>query len=173
MLVRSEGTDMPKPQATYRVEMTEQQLRVVQAAMDLYSRLGMGQLEEIFAHPDLRKRRAELPQVMASTERDSLSDAMGVLKSVVFPELVADQHYGIRAKQISDDNRIACDVSQVIRHRLAWDGAGNPPQRRWPAMAQVDFDPPPGWSAVPLPRIEACPAAPENDEAAPARAARR
>jgi hypothetical protein len=68
---------------------------------------------------------------------------------------------GIRNKDVSEASRIAWDLYQVLRHRLAWDLAaaegivGNADsQRKWPEMMQVHYDEPSRVSEQPLALIE-------------------
>lgn len=44
--------------------------------------------------------------------------------------------------EIFEDAKTMFDMYQIMRHRFAWDKAGNPPERDWRTMSQVNFDEP-------------------------------
>jgi hypothetical protein len=68
------------------------------------------------------------------------------VKKKLFPELTEDAHWGITSKKIPEESRIAFDLEQVIRHRLAWD-------KKPEGGHTVDFHEPHSWSNCPLAKI--------------------
>jgi len=122
----------------YHLAMTERQAQVLVNALDLYSRIGMGQLAEV-AHV-LRMNVIGNPsgtvEALDSVERltrEAASRWMGG----------SGGYYGIASEKISDVFRVAWDLQQVIRYRLAWD-------RKPEGGIQVHFDDPMKTSEEPL-----------------------
>ena len=131
----------------YRLVINREQAGTIRRALDMWSRIGMGQLAEILEHPDLQSR------MWSGSERpEKLRAALDSLKHDIFG-LDAGAYHAIHSKLVHDDNRIAWDLLQVLRHRMAWDYAGNPPVRDWATMLAVDFDPPSRSSRLPLATI--------------------
>lgn len=102
----------------YTLKLTETQCRVVQAALDLYYRIGMGQLQEV--------ARVAEPAPNHDWQKDDrchrVMSAVRVLKNELLGWPNPGTNYGIMAKELPDDFRVACDIHDVIRQRLALDG---------------------------------------------------
>jgi len=96
-----------KKPKTYTISgISEHQAHVLIEALELYSRIGMGQFHQIWHVFDFP----------SGADTDRLFDELryeGGLKH--------GQYYGIRNSKIRDSFRISWDIYQVIRHRLAWD----------------------------------------------------
>jgi hypothetical protein len=114
----------------YHLAMTDRQAQVLVNALDLYSRIGMGQLTEV-AHI-LRMNvignpggTVEALDAVERLTREAASCWMGG----------SGGYYGITSEKISDVFRVAWDLQQVIRYRLAWD-------RKPEGGIQVHFDDP-------------------------------
>ena len=128
---------------SYTLTLNEAQIGVVQQALDMYFRVGMGQLRDVVEHA--------IPARMHIDDwcdrRDNAEIAMKAVKAAVMPELHLNAYYGIRSEKIDESNRIACDVHNVIRHHLAWE--------RKPAgdISSVAFDTPYALSEHPLPKL--------------------
>ena len=121
----------------YELRITEDQARVLRDACELYARIAMGQLRFI----------AELPHQAPSALLQSLRDALEIAERYMQPpDDVQGEEY--------DPTRRAWDLYQVIRGRLAWDAAGNPPAR--PTL-QVMYDEPLNTSGEPLALIHKLP----------------
>ena len=107
-----EGSSMPK---SYKITVTEQQANIIEVACDLFSRIHMGQLDELA----FMAIWGELQQ-WEGHEVDGTIAKIGcdVLKHELFG-LPSDTTWGIL--QCGNDARTACDIHQVIRHRLSWD----------------------------------------------------
>ena len=73
----------------YNLEITEDHADIINAALELYSRIGMGQFEVI--------------SEQATTDIDYyvMKKAANMLKADI--GIPPDQHYGIRSKKISDN----------------------------------------------------------------------
>jgi hypothetical protein len=90
----------------YKVEvnLSKKQALIVKEALNLYSRLLMGQVEE-------------LSYFFGSKE---ISDSLSEIKSILFPELENNSYYGIYQKDCSQESKIAYDIIQVLRNKIAW-----------------------------------------------------
>jgi hypothetical protein len=101
---------------TYDLTLTAKQAAVVSEALELYFRLLMGQTEEIPSFY-IRHRADLLPD-----DCEEMRTAMMYVKEAAFHDLSGRGHsHGIADGRIGPDAPIACDIHQVIRHRLAWD----------------------------------------------------
>lgn len=103
----SKDVDFP-----YQLSLTEKQAQVIINALDLYSRIGMGQLEEI-AHILRSSPNANPDKILAveALAREAADCWMGHVGG----------YNGISSDKVHDVFRIAWDLQQVIRYRLAWD----------------------------------------------------
>lgn len=129
----------------WSLEINEEQARVIQNALDLYSRIQMGQLEDIYYTAIMALNKYK------TISRDNATMAIRQLKSILFPELLENSSYGIHSDKINDLARVAWDLQQVIRNRLAHD-LRPPKQDHLPW--QVDYDTPSRSSNVPLAKIK-------------------
>lgn len=113
----------------YQLTISEKQTRVIMYALDLFSRIGIGQLEEILRHP-------QYANVIFNNNatykvcKELLDEIKRYLTN--FPPHAS---YGIGHPEVHGDCTISYDLVQVIRHRLAWD---NNPE----GGIQVDFGKP-------------------------------
>ena len=105
-------------QRKYRLTLNTKQALVVVQALDLHSRLIAGQVEELGRR--FRMERASDPE-MTLEQLDRVDDAARLLKAVMFPELRGNAAHGIHSDKIPDEARVAYDLLQVLRNRLAWD----------------------------------------------------
>lgn len=116
----------------YLLRVSRRQARLIQSALDLVSRLHMGQLREVADFlPAIRSDGDE--RIRQHHAAESLLEAV---KEVVFPELPRNGYHGIHSPKIPEDARVAWDLCRAIRHRLAWEE--RPEGDAW----QVDFDQP-------------------------------
>jgi len=137
----------------YNLKMNETHAQVLVDALEIYARLGMGQIEEILEHPDLRTRIWG----SRSALQEPCRRACKLLIKTVF-DLPANTYYSISSKDIFDSNRVAYDLLQVIQHRLVWDRAGNPLGRDRKIMFGPIYDDPTHYSTKePLPSIDRLP----------------
>jgi hypothetical protein len=107
----------------YEIKVSEKQVRIINAALDLYSRLLMGQWEECVLSElhlsDNYQCEQELRRI--ATEYKARPSPNGF--------------YGISNERVHDNARTAWDMQQVFRHRISWD---NEPKGGW----TVNFDKP-------------------------------
>ncbi len=130
----------------YALELSEKQCAVLINALDLYQRIGMGQIDEI--------RRVAVPAPGYGTygmDHNVVDTLINLLKQ----ELLGWEHIGtshsILSNDIPDDFRVAWDIQQVVRHRLAHDGL-KPGEK---LGIYVYFDTPRRYSKEELPAIKA------------------
>jgi len=122
----------------YKITVTERQADIIIDALDLWSRMHMGQWNEILMFAKNHDCRFEAEKLI-----DVLRFICGML-----PGRSPSGYYGIHSKEISDSARVAWDLQQVIRHRLSWD---RDPEGGW----TVNFDTPmQSCEEEPLARIE-------------------
>lgn len=121
-----------------KIELTEKQAQIVQMALEIYSRMRMGQfgiaLDEAFMDKSLHWDEREQVETY--------------LKSKFFPELSKNSYYGITSDKTGKDAGIAYEIRQTIRQYMAVkrnDGCYD-----W----TNDYDDPLKVSEEPLPTIE-------------------
>lgn len=130
----------------YRLELDEQQAQLVIQALDMATRIHMGQTNIVGEYLQGCSPRNANPEIVDSALELLRRECFGFTRS---------ESFGITSEQISDDARVMWDIHQVLRHRLSWDRAGNPETRDWSTMMGVNFDEPRRSShEVELPRIE-------------------
>lgn len=98
----------------YTVTLSERQVRVIKDALDLYSRIGMGQLKEVVNILCLNKDDRENRHDIISIIRNSLESLSNLW-------IGGSGYHGITSRKISNSFRVAWDIQQVLRHRVSWD----------------------------------------------------
>lgn len=96
----------------YRLEMNSEQARAVIAALDLFSRIGMGQLEEIehfIAWEGVLKIREPHTLIM----RDALRDLCNQMKAILGHP--TNGSWGITNAEVPKRCRVAYDLQCVLR----------------------------------------------------------
>ncbi len=112
--------------------LNEKQLAVMMGALDLYSRVGWGQLrflDDVYADRDY--------------DRDAVREHLDAIKEIVFPDLEGADVRQPRPKR----TQVSWDIYQVIRHAYAW-------HRHPEGGITVNFDKPMLTSGEPLPEIQ-------------------
>lgn len=118
----------------YNITVTESQALLLERALDLFTRIGIGQFENIIEVYDHDFRLDAETKEHMRTGTDIAKRAVG------HP---TNGSYGIHNTAVSNDFRVAYDLQQVIRHRRAW--------ARCPGGGfGVSFDEPYSISGVPL-----------------------
>lgn len=92
----------------YRVTLTDAQVAVASAALELYCRLLIGQPEHVLLDQFIVK----MPLANVEAARNLIGD----LKAQVFPGMGPNTSHGIHSSEVSDDARVAFDIQQVLRH---------------------------------------------------------
>jgi len=96
----------------YKLTVTEKQANVIRKALEIYSRIGLGQFVEILYHPQWWLNVNDTEKVH--------KDIDNLIKSVCGFEN-SNMSYGIYSEEVDDTCRVAYDIEQVIRHRISWD----------------------------------------------------
>jgi len=115
------------------LELSERQAKIVQSALDIYTRLGLGQIERVGDFLDW-KTRDQWEQLLA---------AVKVIGTGHHPNAST----GISHPELDDRFKIAYEIQQVVRGKVAWH---NKPEGGW----TVDFDDPLKLSQEPLPECQ-------------------
>lgn len=113
----------------YQLTISEKQAKVIISALDLFSRIGIGQFERILDHPQYMNKIFD-----DNTSYKICQEHLKRIKKLLtgYPPHAS---YGIGHPKVHGDCTISYDLMQVIRHRLAWD---NNPE----GGIQVDFSKP-------------------------------
>jgi len=107
--------------------VTEEQLRLIQTALDFYSRVGIGQFEEIKNHPTFEKHLHREFEIDGKTDynryhavRDEVDDIFTQAKKLLYnqPSAVKNGGWGIHNPNVDDSCIEAFDLIQVIRHEF-------------------------------------------------------
>lgn len=102
------------PEPTYTItNLSRDHLAVLMAALELFERVGMGQFREVL---DTAR-----PKYRLADQSETIERLMSVVRDLLMPELQRSAYFSIHSKSISDNFRVAYDLLQVIRHRVAWD----------------------------------------------------
>ncbi len=97
----------------YNIKVSNKQIQIIQEALDLYSRLGMGQVDELispFSGP---------LQIYHEDHEEAKVYCEG-LKRLAFPGLSTNAYYGIFGEKTAEDSKISYDLIQVMRNVVAW-----------------------------------------------------
>jgi hypothetical protein len=125
----------------YRLTISRHQAQVINEALDLYARLHMGQVDELaYLYRALANQRG-----LSAEATEAIDGHCAAVSRLVGP--ASGGYYGIAHQLVSDTARVAHDIKQVVRHRLAWD-------RTPDGGMQVDFDQPHAYGSEPLPTID-------------------
>jgi hypothetical protein len=138
----------------YILKITTWQAQAIVNACDLFSRIGIGQFQEIV---HLARFGLIKPREGAIIDYDAYDHAERHINEAKrsLTGYESNASHGIHSERVPDVFKIAWDIQQVIRNRLAWDRAGNPANRDWKTMMGVDYDSPrPAAPPTPLATIE-------------------
>jgi len=136
---------MDKPSVV--LHLNEPQARVLVDALDVYSRLHMGQVGTAVmdvVRSDLRYLDRVSKNGGASKLRDLLCPAGSILTG-----MPGNASWGITNPETNDTARVAYDIQQVVRSTLAW--AKDPDGKN---KGTIDYDEPLHTSQQPLPLCE-------------------
>ena len=107
--------------------VTEDQLRLVQRALDFYSRIGIGQFGEIKNHPTFERHLHKEFELDGKTDynryhavRDSVDSMLVQPRNMLYNDnsLSGNGSWGIFNSKVDDSCREAFDLIQVIRHEF-------------------------------------------------------
>lgn len=138
----------------YKLTLTEEQARLLSIAMETFARLGAGQWREAF-------RNLPIKEDVNWTEWNEDLDYIGDVISKHLKDNVDGWRKSLSIHSISEESKIAWDIHQVVRKRLAWERAieksvveSHDSPRNWIDMLTVDYDDPMKVSECPLATIE-------------------
>lgn len=101
----------------YLLEVSARQARTIVQAMDLMARVGMGDIGEVMQyvpepshHPRYSDEDIKARDYARSLLREAQKNLLGMW-----------HHYGLTNREVCEAARIAWDIKQVVRHKLAWD----------------------------------------------------
>jgi hypothetical protein len=121
----------------YQLTLSPEQANVLVKALDLYSRVLMGQLEEVV---NIIPHSGKAYEHATGEDRQTARELIRQVKDYLF-KLSAGSFHGIHSDDIGESPKVAWDLLQVIRHHLSWDEAGWP-QERTIDMLTTNFDEP-------------------------------
>lgn len=107
--------------------VSEEQLRLIQRALDLYSRIGIGQFGEIKDHPTFQKHLNKECEVDGKTDYERYHSTRDLADNVLFQarnilyndsSIGKNGSWGIHHPNVDDSCRDAYDLIQVIRHEF-------------------------------------------------------
>lgn len=119
----------------YLLELDEAHIKAILPALDLAARLHLGQLGMVGEYLAFNVNTPKKASPFDNTVRHALMEVKGAF----FESDNLGAGYGIHNPEVSETARLLLDVHDVLRHRIAWDEAGNP-QKRTTEMVQVWYD---------------------------------
>lgn len=129
----------------YNLEITEEQAYIISNALDLYSRVLIGQFEEVanVITWNIRKFKDIDGREISPDNMNFFKDGIEKCKEV-FLNIPRHGSHGIHSPEVDDSARKSYDMHQVVRNKLAWDKKNKDPAKddRTPDMIQVIYDEP-------------------------------
>ena len=111
-----------------RLTVTNEQLRLIQQALDFYARIGIGQLDQIKDHATFQKylynsfkdKHGKTDYQRLNEVRDVIDEMLLPAKRILYQEDNVSVHggWGINHANVDDSCRDAFDLVQVIRHEF-------------------------------------------------------
>lgn len=123
--------------------VTNEQLRLIQEALDMYSRIGIGQMTVIKEHPtfeSLTKKRCTRDDKVDYEfyhHQRAIADkyfTIGRSQLWKYEDIGTHGNLGIYNENVDESCRVAYDLVQVIRHEF-W--KANPNRSDWVVMAST------------------------------------
>jgi len=96
------------------MEINQNQARVIKDALELYSRLQMGQIKEIDLFFRLRSKER------MDYDRNMMDHLLETIKRMYFPDLSSNGFYGIFGDKTPEEAKIAWDLIQNMRYTISW-----------------------------------------------------
>jgi len=110
------------------LNVTEEQLRLIQKSLDFYSRVGIGQFNAIKDHPTFERHlHNEFKDDNGKTDygkyhpvRDEIDTTLNVARNMLYNDSSIGKNgsWGIHNPKVDDSCRDAYDLIQVIRHEF-------------------------------------------------------
>jgi hypothetical protein len=108
----------------YNLKINKKQAQVISKSLDLYSRIGCGQVNEILWHPSVAEKMWVKNDNLTENQMNHkvVGQLLDNIKKIIWNYL-PNEHGGITMAKETD--KIAYDIHQVIRHKLAWEDEPN------------------------------------------------
>lgn len=91
--------------------LNEKQAKTVQKALELYARIGMGQIHDLCSHPSFERR---------SDDFEKVEEVLDGLKEVVFADLNGRGHlYEICSEEMHEECKEAFTISEMLRRDIS------------------------------------------------------
>ena len=147
-----------------KIEISDEQAYVIVEALDLFSRILIGQAEEVggvmnkynvnmldseVVGAEGKQYTQHKPNKKAYDAHHDFSDAIRSLKHNLLG-IHSNGSYGIHSEAVHDNARVAYDIQQVLRNYLAWK---NHKESSFGGTMGVSFDKPYQTSKLELPKI--------------------
>ena len=148
-----------------QIEINDEQAYVIVEALDLFSRVLIGQSEEVgsvmnkynvnmldseMVGAEGNQYTQSKPDKKAYDAHHDFTDAIRSLKHSLLG-IHINGSYGIHSDVVHDNARVAYDIQQVLRNHLAWK---HHKSGSFGGTMGVSFDKPYQTSKLPLPKIE-------------------
>lgn len=131
-----------------QITMTVEQARYVMQAMNLYSRILMGQFDEIKYLFSCVGEDAEFFKRDSEHWHRYLDYHLDEIKKIVYPELHRNASWGITGKPCPENATIVYDIYKSMNHAISWHQ--NPK-----GGLTVNYDKPMHWyKDLPLPEVK-------------------
>lgn len=126
-----------KTDLKYQLTLSEEHMQILWDALELYSRIHMGQWGECVTH-------SQVPVGLMHECQKEIEKIAEKFEATPYP----GASYGVLSKELPIEARLAFDMQQVVRHHLSWD--------RHPVGGMgIHFDKPSHWvKDRPLPEVE-------------------
>lgn len=105
----------------YNLKISKKQAEIISKALDFYSRIGCGQMSEVLWHPSVAKKMwVKDSNNLTENQWNNkvISQLLDNIKKIIWG-YEPNEHGGITMAE--EDDKIAYDLHQVIRHKLAWE----------------------------------------------------
>lgn len=103
----------------YKLEINDSQASILIEALDFYSRILIGQVEEL--EHMIRKyqiQKEDIEQCSIIERQDDIRERLNDIKKIL--GFQSGESFGIFNSVVHDNARIAYDIQQVIRHTQHW-----------------------------------------------------
>ena len=130
----------------YNLKINKTQAEVISKALDIFSRVGSGQVNEILWHPSVAKKMWVKNDNLTENQNSHklIAKLLDDIKKIIW-DYDPNEHGGIGMAEEID--KIAYDLHQVIRHKIAWEE--NPKGGN-----TINFHKPMQWSKEKLAEME-------------------
>lgn len=95
------------------IECNEKQAQIIQRALDLYTRIIMGQFDEVD-----KIHRWDCGNLDVNI--DELKTACRILHDIYLPELHYGSYHGIYSPDLHDNAKVSYDIHQMLRYKISW-----------------------------------------------------